>query len=68
MGRRWKPSIADQLEDAANSLLDAAYTVARSPSSSGRTQPTEWSVTKSVKLGRGSRLNFVRKLRAGSGG
>jgi len=28
MGRRWKPSIADQLEDVANSLLDAAYTVA----------------------------------------
>jgi hypothetical protein len=25
--RRWKPSIADQLEDVANSLLDAAYTI-----------------------------------------
>jgi hypothetical protein len=28
MGRDWKPSIADQLEDVANSLLDVAYAVA----------------------------------------
>ena len=27
MGRRWQPSIADQLEDVADSLLNAAYAV-----------------------------------------
>jgi len=27
MGRRWQPSIADQLEDAVDSLLNAAYAV-----------------------------------------
>jgi hypothetical protein len=28
MGRRWKPSIADRLEDIAASLLDVSYAVA----------------------------------------
>jgi len=28
VGRNWKPSIADQLEDVASSLLDVAFAVA----------------------------------------
>jgi|RhiMetdeSRZDD1v2_1073273.scaffolds.fasta_scaffold1099036_1 hypothetical protein len=68
MGRRWQPSIADQLEDVADSLLNAAYAVTaiaeqlREKSPEGGNRALRFPRT--VELARGARLNLVKNLLA----
>jgi hypothetical protein len=64
MGRPWKPSIADRLEDVAASLLDVSYAVAaiaeqlRENSTKGRKHGSAFS--KERQEARGGRLNLAK--------